>query len=160
MDDAFHATAKMGGIKLEDGEANGNHHSPYGQAAEEMTSNSKASIAQLKDESKSPMPMPSPGVNARSESVGTPNSNSLPRSSRKASQPPPREAALYSHLADVTDESCSHFQVIPDCLYGSKHLGSTDNDSLDCDCREEWREFPKSPFHQYVSPLIATEHGS
>lgn len=129
MDDEFHATAKMGGIKLEDGAPNG---------AEEMTAAGRMSMPHIKDESKSPMPMPSPGI-SRSESADTPTSSSLPRSSRKGSQMPPREAVLYSHLADVTEESCDHFQVIPDCLYGSKHLGSTDNDSLDCDCRDEWR---------------------
>ncbi|PTB74235.1 hypothetical protein M440DRAFT_1440426 [Trichoderma longibrachiatum ATCC 18648] len=63
------------------------------------------------------------------------------RLSRKLSQKPvAREVPLYSHLPDVTAESCATFQVIPDCLYGSKNLGSTDNDALDCDCREEWRD--------------------
>lgn len=47
---------------------------------------------------------------------------------------------MFDHLPNVTEESCQGFQVIRDCLYGSKHLGSTDNDALDCDCAEEWRE--------------------
>ncbi|KAM0285338.1 hypothetical protein ACHAQH_001527 [Verticillium albo-atrum] len=38
----------------------------------------------------------------------------------------------------MTEGACETFQRIPDCLYGSKHMGSTDNDALDCDCREEW----------------------
>lgn len=129
MDDDFHATAKMGGIKLEDGAA--------ANGAQETTGPIRITMPNIKDESKSPMP--SPAISRNSDGADTPTSNSLPRSSRKNSQMPPREVASYSQLADVTDESCTHFQVIPDCLYGSKHLGSTDNDSLDCDCREEWR---------------------
>ncbi|KAL3953684.1 hypothetical protein ACCO45_011640 [Purpureocillium lilacinum] len=39
----------------------------------------------------------------------------------------------------MTSDSCQTFQVISDCLYGSKNLGSTDNDALDCDCREDWQ---------------------
>lgn len=129
MEDDTDATARMGGIKLEDGSANG---------AEDVAGSIKIPTSHVKDESKSPMP--SPGIKSRSESVGTPDSTRPSRSSRKASQQAPKEPVLYSHLPDMTDESCGTFQVIPDCLYGSRHLGSTDNDSLDCDCREEWRE--------------------
>ncbi|KAH6671511.1 SET domain-containing protein [Plectosphaerella plurivora] len=45
---------------------------------------------------------------------------------------------LYNDLPDATEDSCTTFQVIPDCLYGSKNMGSTDVDALDCDCQEEW----------------------
>ncbi|KAI0537311.1 hypothetical protein GGR58DRAFT_350338 [Xylaria digitata] len=78
---------------------------------------------------------------ARSDSASTPDGVQPPKLSRKVSQkPPPRSTALLTDLPDVTTESCEHFQVIPDCLYGSKSLGSTDHDSLDCDCSEEWRD--------------------
>ncbi|GAP87448.1 putative histone-lysine N- H3 lysine-36 specific [Rosellinia necatrix] len=77
---------------------------------------------------------------ARSDSASTPDGIQLPKVSRKASQKPPRPTNLLTDLPDVTSESCEHFQVIPDCLYGSKALGSTDHDSLDCDCSEEWRD--------------------
>ena len=87
----------------------------------------------------------SPGLSADNiksptHSIETPVSARLSRSTRK----PPgkltkREPPVFDDFPDVTAESCSHFQVIPDCLYGSKHLGSTDNDSFDCDCRDEWR---------------------
>ncbi|TDZ36383.1 Histone-lysine N-methyltransferase, H3 lysine-36 specific [Colletotrichum spinosum] len=84
----------------------------------------------------------SPGTeNANDEGFSTPSTNSRPKLSRKASQKPvKREAPLFDDLPDVTAESCSTFQVIPDCLYGSKHMGSTDNDALDCDCRAEWQD--------------------
>ncbi|SPJ75930.1 related to histone-lysine N-methyltransferase [Fusarium torulosum] len=80
------------------------------------------------------------GVKSRSESADTPSSNRPSKLSRKASQKlaASREPVLFGHLPDMTAESCNFFQLIPDCLYGSKHLGSTDNDSLDCECREEW----------------------
>ncbi|KAI0399942.1 hypothetical protein F4802DRAFT_528508 [Xylaria palmicola] len=81
------------------------------------------------------------GQKARSDSASTPDGVQPPKLSRKASQKLPlRPTSLLTDLADVTAESCEHFQVIPDCLYGSKSLGSTDHDSLDCDCSEEWRD--------------------
>ncbi|KAI0429212.1 hypothetical protein F5Y09DRAFT_265659 [Xylaria sp. FL1042] len=77
----------------------------------------------------------------RSDSASTPDGVLPPKLSRKPSQKlPPRPMTLLTDLPDVTTESCEHFQVIPDCLYGSKSLGSTDHDSLDCDCSEEWRD--------------------
>ncbi|KAI3338861.1 hypothetical protein F4824DRAFT_62829 [Ustulina deusta] len=75
----------------------------------------------------------------RSDSASTPDGVQPPKLSRKTLQKP-RPTALLTDLPDVTIESCEHFQVIPDCLYGSKSLGSTDHDSLDCDCSEEWRD--------------------
>lgn len=77
----------------------------------------------------------------RSDSASTPDGVQPPKLSRKTLQKP-RPTALLTDLPDVTTESCEHFQVIPDCLYGSKSLGSTDHDSLDCDCSEEWRRCP------------------
>ncbi|PCD30814.1 hypothetical protein AU210_010487 [Fusarium oxysporum f. sp. radicis-cucumerinum] len=82
------------------------------------------------------------GVKSRSGSADTPSSNRPSKLSRKASQKlaASREPVLFDHLPDMTAESCNFFQLIPDCLYGSKHLGSTDNDALDCECREEWHD--------------------
>lgn len=87
------------------------------------------------------------GVKSRSGSADTPSSNRPSKLSRKASQKlaASREPVLFDHLPDMTAESCNFFQLIPDCLYGSKHLGSTDNDALDCECREEWRTLPTEP---------------
>lgn len=66
-----------------------------------------------------------------------------PKLSRKPSQkmsrsPPP----LFDHLPDATGDACSTFQVINDCLYGSRNMGSSDHDALDCDCAEDWRKLP------------------
>ncbi|KAI0194959.1 hypothetical protein F4808DRAFT_333013 [Astrocystis sublimbata] len=75
-----------------------------------------------------------------SDSASTPDGIQPPKLSRKASQKVPLPVTTLTDLPDVTGESCQHFQVIPDCLYGHKSLGSTDHDSLDCDCSEEWRD--------------------
>jgi histone-lysine N-methyltransferase SETD2 len=80
---------------------------------------------------------------AKSAADGTsiPENGTAPKLSRKPSQklsrgPPP----LFDHLPDATENACSTFQVINDCLYGSKNMGSSDHDALDCDCAEEWRK--------------------
>ncbi|KAI1330374.1 hypothetical protein F5Y16DRAFT_15897 [Xylariaceae sp. FL0255] len=78
---------------------------------------------------------------ARSDSASTPDGPQRPKLSRKpSSKIPVRAAPLFDHLPDVTDESCAHFQLITDCLYGSKSLGATDHDALDCDCNEQWQD--------------------
>jgi len=61
-----------------------------------------------------------------------------PKLSRKMSQkvvarPPP----LFSHLPHATDDATATFEVMPDCHYMNKGLGSTEP-ALDCDCTEEW----------------------
>ncbi|KAL7626753.1 histone methyltransferase set2 [Parahypoxylon ruwenzoriense] len=76
---------------------------------------------------------------ARSDSASTPDGHP-PKFTRKTSRKMASRPALFTDLPDVTSESCKHFQIIPDCLYGSKSLGSTDHDALDCDCSEEWRD--------------------
>ncbi|KAI5864655.1 hypothetical protein GGS23DRAFT_561239 [Durotheca rogersii] len=78
-------------------------------------------------------------LKARSDSASTPDGHP-PKFTRKTSHRVAFRPILFGDLPDVTLESCSHFQVIPDCLYGSKSLGSTDHDALDCDCSEEWRD--------------------
>jgi hypothetical protein len=47
---------------------------------------------------------------------------------------------LFDHLPDVTEEATSGFQIIKDCIYGSKYMGYSEHDALDCDCSEEWSE--------------------
>jgi len=64
-----------------------------------------------------------------------------PKPSRKSSKLPPRNPPqLFNHLPDATEEACRTFQVISDCLYGSRNMGSSDHDALDCDCAEDWRD--------------------
>jgi [histone H3]-lysine36 N-trimethyltransferase len=65
-----------------------------------------------------------------------------PKLSRKSSQkvmshPPP----LFDHLPNATTEAVSTFQVIRDCIYGSKYMSSSEHDALGCDCSEDWSEY-------------------
>ena len=85
----------------------------------------------------------SPGAKADNESTSTPENEPAPKLSRKSSSKAvSRTPLLFDHLPDVTEESMTAFQVIPDCLYGSKNMGSSEHDALDCDCAEEWRKSP------------------
>ncbi|KAL2257953.1 hypothetical protein VTK26DRAFT_8931 [Humicola hyalothermophila] len=64
-----------------------------------------------------------------------------PKLSRKSSNKMPRSPPpLFDHLPDATEDACSTFQVISDCLYGSRNMGSSDHDALDCDCAEDWHD--------------------
>ena len=45
---------------------------------------------------------------------------------------------LYDDEEDKTKEAKGTFQVISECSYSSKYIGSTEHDSMDCDCAEEW----------------------
>lgn len=140
MEDEALATVKMEEVKIEDGLATSN--------GAKMERDASRTSSQHKSNHGSRVASLSPGdENTNDEAVSTPGTTSRPKLSRKASQKPvKREAPLFADLPDVTGESCSTFQVIPDCLYGSKHMGSTDNDALDCDCRAEWRKFiPRPP---------------
>lgn len=132
MEDDEYATNKMGGIKLEDGDRNGGHP--------EHESFTVATKTEPRDDDVPSPALSQDGLKSRSDSVGTPTSQKPPKLSRKASQQSQRQPFLYGNLQDMTEESCRSFQVIPDCLYGSKHLGATDNDALDCDCNQEWRK--------------------
>lgn len=91
----------------------------------------------------------SPGANkAENESASTPDTEPAPKLSRKSStKVRARTPPLFDHLPDATDEAKAGFQVITDCLYGSKNMGSSVHDALDCDCAEEWRKFynPSEP---------------
>jgi histone-lysine N-methyltransferase SETD2 len=57
---------------------------------------------------------------------------------RKSKTAAVRDIVLYDDLPDMTGEAVKTFQVISDCLYGTKNIGATENDALDCDCRDEW----------------------
>jgi [histone H3]-lysine36 N-trimethyltransferase len=85
-------------------------------------------------------------VKQDSEGITTPENIVSDKAPRKPSQKmATRGAPLFDHLADATEESLGHFQVIHDCLYGSRNIGSSDNDALDCDCAEEWRKSAPTP---------------
>lgn len=77
-----------------------------------------------------------------------------PKLSRKSSQkivarPPP----LFDNLPDSTEEAVTQFQVIRDCIYGSKYMGDSEHDALGCDCSEEWRKY----LHQFSHNLELTQ---
>jgi len=64
-----------------------------------------------------------------------------PKLSRTSSQkvlakPPPS----FLGEPDKYDEATANFQVIPDCIYSNKYIGSTEP-ALECDCAEEWDGF-------------------
>ncbi|KAF1990591.1 hypothetical protein K402DRAFT_410101 [Aulographum hederae CBS 113979] len=54
-------------------------------------------------------------------------------SQKVIARPPP----LFSEWPNKTEEATSTFEVIRDCTYGNKYMGSTDH-ALECDCAEEW----------------------
>lgn len=63
----------------------------------------------------------------------------LPKLSRSTShkilsRPPP----LFKDYPDKTKEAEDSFELISGCSYTSKYIGSTEHDSMDCDCAEEW----------------------
>ncbi|KAK1975545.1 SET domain-containing protein [Colletotrichum cereale] len=133
MEDEAVAMAKMEEVKIEEGGA------PNGAKVERDASKTPS---QNKSNEGSRTTSLSPGKDTTNgDGISTPGGTQRPKLSRKASQKPiKRETPLFHDLPDVTEQSCTTFQVIPDCLYGSKHMGSTDNDALDCDCRSEWHD--------------------
>ena len=56
------------------------------------------------------------------------------KSSQKVVQRPPQ---LYSNLEDKTGEAEGTFDVIRECTYANKYIGTTDH-ALECECQEEW----------------------
>ncbi|CAN8097013.1 unnamed protein product [Discula destructiva] len=81
----------------------------------------------------------SPGLKAENESTSTPDTEPASKASRKSAKARARSPPLFNHLPDATQESTTAFQVITDCLYGSKNMGASQHDALDCDCAAEWR---------------------
>lgn len=68
-----------------------------------------------------------------------------PKESAKHSRTPTvskHEPQLYADLPDVTEEATSTFEVINECIYSSKMLGDSQQDSLEmtCECKEQYGE--------------------
>jgi len=59
----------------------------------------------------------------------------LARSSSK--KIPTRAPQLFSNYDDATSEARRTFEVLPNCSYANKYLGTTDA-AYECDCGEEW----------------------
>lgn len=49
-----------------------------------------------------------------------------------------KPAPLFHDHPSKTEESKYTFQVLEQCSYTSKNIGSTEHGSMDCDCTEEW----------------------
>lgn len=49
-------------------------------------------------------------------------------------------AQLYNDEPDRTEEARRTFQVLSECSYSSKYIGSSSHDYMECDCSEEWGE--------------------
>ncbi|KAJ9666107.1 histone methyltransferase set2 [Coniosporium apollinis] len=117
------------------------------------TSNGTASPLKTQPKPLSPVKMESPSQSPvkgeREEVVGGDVTLKLepgkaPKLSRTTSQriiarPPP----LFLDWEDKTEEATSTFQVLPDCVYAAKYLGSTEP-ALECDCAEEWDSVSKT----------------
>ena len=62
-----------------------------------------------------------------------------PKLSRSTSQKiVSRPAPLFSDWPSKIEEAKGTFQLLPQCTYSSKYIGSTEHGSMDCDCAEEW----------------------
>ncbi len=134
MDDADHVPSPRGAVKLEERpKINGSRLKRDDTSVTTTPSGSKMN---------SRASSLSPDVaKSATDSASPPDNFTAPKLSRKASQKVTRSPPLlFDHLPDVTDESCKTFQVISDCLYGAKNMGSSEHDALDCDCAEEWRK--------------------
>ncbi|KAK3692906.1 methyltransferase-like protein [Podospora appendiculata] len=132
MDDGDRTTDPMAGIKYEEPlKTNG---ARLKREDRSLTATSNGSKMNSRASSLSPDESKS-----ANDSASTPDNGTAPKLLRKASQKNVRNSPpLFSHLPDATEESTTTFQVITDCLYGSRHMGSSEHDALDCDCAEEW----------------------
>lgn len=48
-----------------------------------------------------------------------------------------RPTPLFDDLPDMTAAAKNSFQVIAQCIYAAKYLGTTEH-AMECDCAEEW----------------------
>jgi histone-lysine N-methyltransferase SETD2 len=128
---------------------NGTYDAPTPKGFKRSRSSTPAA---RKSSSQSPVKRQSASQTPRSEDDGdeiiggditvTLEPGKAPKLSRKSSQKvvarPPK---LFDHVEDSTDEAITVFQVIKDCIYGSKYMGYSEHDALDCDCSEQWGEY-------------------
>ncbi|KAK6843696.1 SET domain-containing protein [Apiospora arundinis] len=143
MEDEERVKDGMENLKVETGEPGPglDNNSPVKQEkGSALPSPDRSKGSRSRTRSRSPSMSPDE-QKPRSESASTPDGAAPPKIQRKASSKAvPRKAPLFTEWPDMTEASKEHFQVIPDCLYGSKSLGSTEHDALDCDCDQEWRD--------------------
>ncbi|KAH4102431.1 histone-lysine N-methyltransferase [Parastagonospora nodorum] len=85
---------------------------------------------------------PSPASSVQEETLGGDitlmvEPGKAPKLSRAASRTIKRAPPLYLDLPDSTQDAKQTFEVLPQCTYANKHIGTTDP-ALECDCGEEW----------------------
>jgi hypothetical protein len=101
-------------------------------------SRSQSPVPKKQEESGSP----SPASSVHEETLGGDitlmvEPGKAPKLSRAASRVVKRASPLYLDLPDATDDAKQTFDVLPQCTYANKHIGTTDP-ALECDCGEEW----------------------
>lgn len=66
-------------------------------------------------------------------------------------------AQLYTDEPDRTEEARRTFEVLSECSYSSKYIGSSSHDYMECDCTEEWGEIhlpgPSVAFSKHFNSL-------
>ncbi|KAI9721554.1 MAG: hypothetical protein M1812_002316 [Candelaria pacifica] len=133
-DDETLGIIRVGTIKEQSQTPNGTlfTHSPFPKSA-----------SQSPRKLKSAMQSPKMEVSEQEEVVGGDitvivEPGQAPKLSRTASKKVvTRPATLFDHYANSTLEATSTFEILRDCHYMSKYLGSTEP-AMECDCSEEW----------------------
>ena len=99
---------------------------------------------------------PPPGMEKHEEIIGgevtvKQEPGQPPKLSRSISQRiTSRAPLLFQDHPDKTKEAKGTFELISECSYTSKWIGSTEHDSMDCDCAEEWGKLKTSSAHLSV----------
>ena len=133
-DEEASGTITVGGAELSAGRANSTG-SPHRMALEAPPPSSKKS----RSTSRSPTKI----KGEHEEIVGGEITLKLepgqpPKLSRSASQKVlARAPPMFDDYDDKTEEAIGVFQVITQCSYSPKSLGSTEH-AMECDCAEEW----------------------
>ena len=140
-------------LHLENGDALGR----LGKEIKEEAANSNKSsprdtymksISQSPIKTEIPSQSPSTGSEKAEEVVGGEVTVKLepghpPKLARSASHKIiSKQAPLFHGHPSKTEESKHTFQVLDQCSYTSKYIGSTEHGSMDCDCTEEWGKLP------------------
>jgi histone-lysine N-methyltransferase SETD2 len=131
-------------VKVENGSALGRTSTPTGIPPRlKSRSRTQTPVKQL------PTDASSPDTDAHEEVLGGEitlkmEPGKAPKLSRTAShkvvsRPPP----LYLDLPDSTAEAKDTFEVLKECAYANKTIGTTEH-ALECDCSEEWGK-PQDP---------------
>ena len=151
----------VGGLHLE----NGNVRARLGQEIQEEATNSNESSprdtpmnSSSQSPSKTDLPTNSPsmGSEKHEEVVGGDVTVKLepgqpPKLARSSSQKIlSKPAPLFHHHPSKTEESKNTFQVLEQCSYTSKYIGSTEHGSMDCDCSEEWGKSTLYALYLYI----------